>query len=155
MTLAFFSMYYWNQGVNCPVDDWHLRYEKLQADTVAKNLKRSLLSVFPLIVLSLSPHISRRWGGRRQPGRSWCRLGIPADSGPPPCTNSGKKAQSFPWGLGSFTEGALGEKGGGSNSDPTSHPPRRAFHRTVCSPIIKQDHLLANQDPHHVLSKPG
>lgn len=65
----------------------------------------------------------------------------------------GKKAQGKR-GLGSFTEGAPEEKVG-SNSHPTSHPLRGAFHRTVCSPIIKQDHLLANQDPHHVLSKPG
>lgn len=134
---------------------------------VQKNCKQMPCQLKSFHFSSFCPHHSiiiysnikkvQREGEGERPGRSLCRWGIPVNSGPPPSTNSGeKKAQSFLLKPRLIHWRRTGEEGGvGSNSHPTSHPLRGAFHWTVCSPIIKQDRLLKNQNPHHVLSKTG
>lgn len=65
----------------------------------------------------------------RQPGRTLCRLGIPLSTEPTPWTNSGEKAQRFLWGHGSFTEGALEETVGWTQT-VVPHPTHSDEHST-------------------------
>lgn len=154
----------------------HLYTPGMALRVMEQLLKRPFVIESRLLVLN---HQLRhgRWGGRHLPvvphrstiicslirrwGRCSSRFGIPVN--PPPPTplllqQTGKKS-------GFFTDGAREEwvvaggwvVGGCSRADDVPHPARSEEHSTglLRSPVIKRDHLPANRDPHHVLSKPG